>query len=73
MVNDMSLKVMLQDYIEHQRVIETDFYGYILQYRKKYNNINIKADKGIDVKVFTTIKKRFKNIDDELMIDVNRW
>ena len=73
MVNDMGLKVLLQDYIEHRDMIEIDFYGYILQYRKKYNNINIKADKGIDVKVFMTIKKRFKNIDDKLMIDVNRW
>ena len=73
MVNNMSLKVILQDYIEHQRVIDTDFYGYILQYRKKYNNINIKADKGIDVKTFMTIKRRFKNVDDKLMIDVNRW
>ena len=67
----MSYETISKDYIKHRDIIETEFYGYVLQYYRKYKVMNIYAPKGIDMKVFMAIKERFKNVDKDLMINVN--
>ena len=67
----MSLNKLLEEYVEQRNIIETEYNGMLLQYNMKYKLLNIYTPKGIDVKLFLTIKRRIKFDDPDVLVMVN--
>lgn len=67
----MSLSKIVEDYIAHRDIIETEYKGVLVQYYTKLNAINIYAPKGIKVNLFMEIKKHYKDIYENVEVYVN--
>ena len=67
----MNLNKLLEEYVEKRNIIEEEINGVYLQLNRKYKTLNIDAKKGIDVRLFLTIKRRAKHNNPDITVGVN--
>jgi len=69
----MSLNKLLKEYVEKRNIIETELGDMLLQYHIKEKVLNIYAPKGIDTRMYLTIKRRIKEHFDPAVLVMVNW